>query len=119
MNSILLIALLASPPRDVRRWTPADTTLELGLVALTAYDVLNTRAALKAGIYVERNPLDGVRPTLSRLLVVSAVELGAHAAIAYVLPKPWRRLWQYVGICVEAGNLVDNWAVGGSFAVSF
>jgi hypothetical protein len=118
-TTIMAAAIAASA------WTPGDTQAELTLVALSAVDVMQTRAFLRMrdenGCYRfrEENPVLGERPGALRLYGTAAAALAVHAAIAYVLPQPARAVWQGAVIGIEAAMVARTSIMVGSLTLQW
>ncbi len=107
-------AILLFAPGDVRsdEWTATDTALQASFTALVAIDWLQTRVALREPRFVETNPLLGARPSAVRLNLATLGAVVAHAGIARLLPQPYRRIWQSIGIGIEVAVVAQNFSVG-------
>ncbi len=104
--------------RDARRWTAGDTALELTYLAVQTVDWMQTRHFLREGS-TEANPILGERPTRGTLVAYNFAAMTLHAAVAYVLPRPWRTVWQCVWIGAEAWTIGGNVRTHGALHVSF
>ncbi len=105
---------LGSPePLDLRRWTAADTALQATFLLVTAVDWAQTRSA-HVGYegpdypYEETNPFLGKHPSALRIDSMIAASMVGHTLVAYLLPKPYRTLWQLGWITVESATVVKN-----------
>lgn len=103
MTALVLAACLSLPAP----WTTADTAREAALVAVAAVDVGQTRWGQEHG-HVEVNPVLGRHPSPARLRLTVLGALLGHAVVAYLLPRPWRLVWQLVPL------ELDLMAVGGN-----
>ena len=92
-------------------WRWHDTALELVFAGVTTVDMLQTVSFRQNGTH-EVNPILGQYP--SRLRVVGGIGLAVlgHAAIAYVLPRPWRTIWQTMWLGVEVDAVGHNVSAG-------
>lgn len=100
-----------------RQWSKTDTALELTLVAVSFIDVCQTSWFLRDPSYSESNPLLGRHPSQLELNLFTLGALVTHAAIAYALPKPYRSIWQGLGIGVETSAIAHNFSIGVSLAL--
>jgi transcriptional regulator with XRE-family HTH domain len=93
---------------DPHAWTKVDTALELTYQTLRYIDWKQT-------LYIGQHPkeygeanqvLDGnmTHSNINRYMGFLAV---THVAVSYVLPKPYRSIWQAITI-IEVGNAVQN-----------
>lgn len=112
---IVLLVVIASPVRaeNKRSWTAGDTILQLTFSAVHAMDWSQT-------LYIARNPCTdhetnpvlGEHPSKGRVNSYFASTLVLHTAISYVLPKPYRTIWQVVWIGGQAVTVKRNIDVG-------
>lgn len=113
MITLVLTVALAAPA-----WQPGpktDLALEAAFAVALAADVaLTWDRQYHAGgpLREEANPLLGRRPSPDRLILYNVTGLVAHAAIAYLLPRPWRSLWQGGWIAAELTYAGANVMVG-------
>jgi len=107
-------------------WTKADTVLEVSGAALHVMDWSQTLDIARAQVrppganftrprFAEANPILGDRPSASAISTYFAGTLLAHAAIAYVLPHPYRTVWQMLWLGVEGGSVANNLHAGVGF----
>lgn len=110
MTALVLAALAAlllrAAPVLADEWTRADTARESVVIALIAVDVGTTMMQLDRGGY-ERNPVIGRFPSHARLLTLAATAAAGHALTAWILPRPYREVWQ-VGIAVVEGVTITG-----------
>lgn len=107
--ALLLIGFGSTATARASDWTATDTAFELGLVALSVTDVAQTRWFLSRQPYaVETNPFLGRHPASGKLLGLSAAAVASHGTVALLLPKPYRRLWQILGIGAEMYAVTSN-----------
>ncbi len=109
---VILFFILAAPAfaSDNSKWTWGDTALEAAFAGITAMDWDQTRAlANHYDPYVwETNPLLGHHPSVSRVNAYFPLYIVTHAAVAYVLPKPWRTIFQSIWIGYESDQVYNN-----------
>jgi len=110
--SLILILFLAPKPAQADDWTAFDTALELSYAAVTTLDWSQTNWASHHPPFYEENKLLGPHPSRLRTGVYFPAMILLHAGIAVALPKPWRGVWQAVGIGVEMEVVRANFAVG-------
>jgi hypothetical protein len=93
----------------------ADVVGQAAVGSLLAADYLQTRQIVRDGY--ENNPLIGSHgqriPPARYFLAAFAL----HTAVAVLLPRPWRNVWQGA-ICVSQGVTVWNNAAEG-YAIEF
>ena len=98
---------LAAPP-----FTKTDWAYQAAATASMAADWSQTRQAARSGRYVELNPVLGPHPSaaeINEFFIGSAI---VNAAIARMLPPPWRRAWQVGTIGLELVVVRQNASVG-------
>jgi len=111
-----------SPARgeDVNRWTTMDTSLEVIYGAFHVMDWGQTLHFVRnPDRYFETNNILGRYPSEGRVNSYFALTLAGHAAVAYILPKPWRTIWQSVWIGIEANQVECNRQVGVGISLHF
>ena len=99
---------LGMPCRAADPWSKSDTAWELSYVAMVAMDCSQSRQ-IEDGNRYERNPLLPRHPSARTITQLCILNVVAHAAISYVLPRPWRRRFQVVSVVLEAGVVADNY----------
>lgn len=114
---VLLLALVASP---AFAWSTGDTVLESGYLTLHVIDwgqslqishFCNSSDPEQRNYY-ESNPILGSCPSrgaVNRYFLIGGI---AHYAISRALPQPYRRLWQFVSIGMEAHSVSGNFDLG-------
>ena len=106
-----LLALHA-PAARADKWTKTDTAVEAACAGLLIADwgqTLDRR-------YEESNPILGKRPTEAAVTGYFLGVITLHLAIARVLPRPWRTLFQGTTIGVEGHSIYANWRLGAHFS---
>jgi hypothetical protein len=106
MRGLVLCLMLAS----CARWTKTDTVLEAAFIATTAIDWHQTMSITHD--CQEINPVigrcgDGAPPNL-----YFPVVFVLHAAVAALLPHPWREIFQGFTIGLEASTIYSNYESG-------
>jgi len=124
-------------------WTKTDTALEVAFQGVTLLDwnqTLRGHDTMKPltttvyynGVphtttlwntmvpaYEENNPLLGRHPSRARINVTIAAAMIGHAAVARLLPQPYRRYWQAVFITIEVGAVTHNVRAGLGLHLTF
>jgi hypothetical protein len=101
-------------------WTTMDTSLEVVYGAFHVMDWSQTLHFVRnPERYYERNNILGRYPSEGRVNSYFALTLAGHAAVAYVLPKPWRTIWQSVWIGIEANQVNRNRELGVGISLHF
>mgnify|MGYP001606338565 CR=1 FL=1 len=112
-KTILISLCLVSFPCLAGEWTDEDTNWQLGYTALLIADCAQTRyGASHPKQFEEANPILGKHPSKGKIdNTCLAVGLG-HFGISYILPKDFRRLWQFGSIVIEATVVFHNASIG-------
>ena len=140
---LLIVALLialpsaasASDKSDNSKWTWEDSGFQVVYSGLLITDWTQTLHVArndspsscidKDGVitcYVpfhEQNSLLGEQPSKKRINTYFATNLILHAAISYLLPKPYRTLWQGVWIGIEYDVVSNNRKTGIGISLHF
>jgi hypothetical protein len=100
---------------DDCRWTTFDYSLQTGFLVLTVADWTTTAKAIHQNRpgWSEANQILGPHPSQGKLAAYNLGVMAGHTAIAMILPKPWRTVWQGVWIGIGIDTMVI-W--GGSVA---
>lgn len=95
------------------RWNAVDYTLQSGFLMLTTADWVFTSKGIDryGSNWYERNPILGVHPSQSKVGAYFVLTMSSHTAIAMLIPKPWRTVWQSVWVGVEIQTLATGWSV--------
>jgi len=90
-------------------WNARDYALEGAFVGLSLVD-LGQAAYGQAHGAIEQNPCvpGAPHPSNGQLVGYFAVYIIGHAGIAWLLPRPWREIWQGLGIGLEVATVLDN-----------
>jgi len=118
-GAIVAALLLLALPARADEWTRSDTAHEVAFAAVTAIDYAQTRRFLADGTDYEGNPLLGTHPSRAKLRTMVGAAVLAHAAVARVLPRPYRRFWQALWIGIETGTVAGNAMQAGGFRLAF
>ncbi len=125
--SVLVIAIIgilclplaagAESRSNRRAWTSNDTLFEALFGVLVYVDwkqtIEFTQNPYQYPNCHETNPFLGHHPSRTRINAVMGASLAAHALIAYALPQPYRGVWQFVWIGIEADVIHTNTVVTG------
>ena len=109
---IVFLSILFITPVQADDWTSKDTAYQAAFLTLHAADYLQTKEIIRNPKFYERNLILGRDPSHNQ---VDAYFLGtalAHTAIACILPKRYRRVWQCIFIGLEAGCVAHNLNAG-------
>lgn len=118
--SILVVILVAvSSPvqaQDRGAWISMDSYLQSAFFVILFVDWQQTREFTgnphKYPGKSEANPLLGSHPSPRKVNQFFAGSVLAHTGIAYLLPRPYRTIWQSVWIGVEIGAVATNASAG-------
>lgn len=114
--TLILILLLASPAL-ADEWTRADTYREVAYLALHCADWSQTLTiADNPQKWNETNPILGSHPSRGDVNTYFIATGLLHPVISYVLPRPWREVWQYGTIGLEVVVVGNNARIGIGFS---
>ena len=107
-----VVLLILAMPAVADEWTEDDTIVQLTLTSVMMVDWMQTMNGVQSGKASEMNPLLGPHPSRQRInLMIGGAILG-HAAVAYILPQPMRRIWQVTVLVAEVGAVAGNATLG-------
>lgn len=116
---VVLILVSASSPghaEERRSWTAMDTYLQSAFFAVLFVDWQQTReftgSPHKYPGKSEANPVLGAHPSPREVNQFFAGSVLVHTGISYLLPRPYRTIWQSVWIGVEIGAVATNASAG-------
>ncbi len=110
---LLFLVFLSSPAAARDPWTKTDTAFQLTWTAMKILDWSQTRRIAKEpGRFYEGNPILGDRPSVRKVDAYHAATLAGNWAIAYALPKPYRRYWQVLSIGITGYCVTINFRIG-------
>ncbi len=95
------------------KWTTEDTVWQAVTLTLKTVDWMQTRyIAAHPDKFYEINPLMSRHPSDSE---VNGYFIGTtllHTGVAYLLPQPYRRYWQYTFIAFSGSLIAHNASIG-------
>ncbi len=100
---VLWLALVSCTPS----WKARDTALELSFVASAAIDWHQTMWITDT--CRETNPMIGRCGNVIAPSIYFPIAIAVHAAIAYILPRPWREVFQAFTVGMEASTIYSNY----------
>lgn len=131
MKRILLACLLlcvCTTTTQADDWTKMDTALQTAFVAATVADWAQTRQissqpefsrpadrtirSYTQTRYREMNPILGEHPSTRAVNTYFVTYIITHTTISYLLPKPYRTIWQSVFVGVEIAYVRSNYNIG-------
>lgn len=109
----LAILLCLSSIAHADEWTKTNTALQLTWTAMHVLDWSQTRAIAKnPDRYWEKvNPILGTHPSVSKVDTYFAATTVGSLLVAYVLPHPWREVFQGASIGVSAYCISINFKI--------
>lgn len=124
MRRRIVVVLVALPLVARAEWfqrpSAAEVACEGVFVGLVFLDARQTRWWLQQSPgNLEWNPILGRRPSALRLNALAAAVTVAHAGVAYALPRPWRNIWQYTFLAVEAVTVQENISLSGGLRLAW
>jgi len=93
-------------------WTLQDTILQVSIIGLIAVDWMQTLTFIEEDGYYETNPILGKYPSRGEVNVYCAASILITTGIAYILPKPYRTIYQSIAIGVEMEAVKHNYQIG-------
>jgi len=123
MRYLMIVALVLATLTGTAKadeWSKLDITLETTFTTLIIVDYMQTVQIILAPIdpnRLESNPIMGRHGERVPPEAYFPVMLLGHMAIAHILPSPYRKLWQGVGIAVQVDAISANWQAG--YTMSF
>jgi hypothetical protein len=119
---VLLVVSFNAIAMDTN-WTREDSYRQAAATALFIADWSQTRYFIKhpcalssgqvcANPFYEAGPAHyfiGKHPSVGELNTFAVIGITGHAAISYMLPPEWRKVWQYVWIGYEANVVRTNY----------
>lgn len=127
--ALAIVVLLVSTgysAEENRKWTSLDTGLQVTYTFLHITDWSQTLHASRRRsyrnqplCYRETNPVLGDNPSTGRINSYFASTLLLHSAIAYILPKPYRTIWQSFWIGAEYSAVQQNREYGLGVSLHF
>jgi hypothetical protein len=99
---LVLPLLLACSP-----WTKQDTLLEIGAIGATSLDWYQTEQITRD--CAETNPVLGLCGQRVPVNVYMPASMVVHAAVAWLLPAPWRTIWQAAMLGAETSTVWENY----------
>ncbi len=105
---------------DRHTWTTGDSLLQSALIGLIVVDWHQTREFTskrqKYPTKYESNPLLKAHPSAREVNSVIVGCILVHTGIAYLLPKPYRTIWQSLWLGVEVDAVYANYRAGITFS---
>ena len=110
---VFLILLLSCGGAHAGEWTRADTAREVAYLALHVVDYSQTlEISDNPNRWYEKNPIIGKHPSRGEVNTYFLITGLLHPAVAYVLPKPYREIFQYSTIAIEIYCVGNNYSLG-------
>lgn len=111
MRLVFILFLLFSSTASAN-WSGGDTSRQAVFTVLQAADWAQTREIVKDDSRYELNPILGKYPSNTEVDIYFAATTVGHYLVSRALPPKQRKVWQYVWIGAQAGNVVRNYQVG-------
>ena len=94
-------------------WSKEDTAREAVWISLHTIDWGQTlEIARHPKEFYELNPVLGKHPSVGNVNLYMGAAAIIHPAVSYILPKKWRKVWQYISIGVSSTCVINNFHVG-------
>ncbi len=104
----------AGKARAIEEWTGVDVLRQSVFTSLVMADWVQTRLVI-GPTCTEANPILGRCPSARRIDLAAGSAILGHASVAALLPRPWRQMWQMLGITIEGLVVTHNLSAGASF----
>ncbi len=99
-------------PKDKDKWGLHNYLLEGAYLGLQLADERQTEQIARNHKYRETNPYLGPHPSEKRVREYMAATALAQLGLAYLLPEPWRTMFQGVSIGIEQDGVRNNLKYG-------
>lgn len=110
---VVLLVVLVPMTVSADEWTKADTAREAAYLALHVADWGQTLdIADHPERWHETNPVLGSHPSRGEVNGWFAATALLHPVVSYLLPKPYREMWQYGTIGLELYCVGNNYSIG-------
>ena len=133
---LLIITATSYAAEDAYTWTGTDTALQAVFIVTVAMDwsqtleisrtcdrprfyARETHITERPRVYEEGNPFLGHCPSEGRINAWMPAGIIAHTAIAYLLPRPYRTIWQSFWIGAETATVQNNRRIGLGISLHF
>ena len=114
-SALLLIPSDAASASDLSKWTWEDTALQTVYSGLVAADYAQTLHITRDPVHyyeAEADRFIGKYPSKRKVNAYFSAMLLGHTAISYLLPKPYRTIWQGAYISYEYNTIQENRSIG-------
>lgn len=112
----MLFLSMWTPTAHASDWTQADTAREVAYLALHVADWGQTLyISDHPSEFKEYNPVLGAHPSRGDVNAYFITTAILHPVISYVLPRPYREIWQYSTIVLQVGVTAHNASIGIGF----
>lgn len=117
---LVIIILFLSPycwAWEPDPWTTQDTILQSFAIGTILFDACQTYTFLYTGNYRERgfyetNKILGMYPSKTRFFTYWGSCVLIHSGVSYILPKPFRTIWQGAWSGIELNYIRHNYSLG-------
>jgi hypothetical protein len=109
-----VLALLLTPSVSNAEWTKTDTLFQITQTSLNVVDWAQTRYISRNPdrYWEETNPILRGNPSTSSVDTYFLIAIPLKFAISYILPQPYRRIWQTTNIGINGRNIIHNNSIG-------
>lgn len=104
----LLMALMFPVLSHAADWSQADTARQAVYTSTLILDWSQTRDIARHPGKYETNVILGRHPSQREVNQYFAAAAVLHLAVSYVLPRPWREVWQVGSIVISTAYVVRN-----------
>ncbi len=93
-------------------WGKEDTSLQTAVVVFILADWAQTRYIASNPEFIETNPILGPNPSIEEVDQYFAICALGNTAIAYFLPKKFRKWWQVLSLSTQINFVNHNYNLG-------
>jgi hypothetical protein len=113
ISNLVAVLIMVPLPCGADAWTKADTYREAAYLALHVVDWGQTLTiADNPDKWHEHNPVLGTHPSRGEVNNYFILTGLLHPVVSYILPRPYREIWQYSTIVLQIGVTANNARIG-------
>jgi hypothetical protein len=106
-DELTIIVQQVNPPCNNKDWDNFDWGMQIAGQTLIVVDTLQTTSFTRRGVR-EMNPLLGHHPNSARIRSAFVIGSAGWWLGSYVLPKPWRTVFQSIVVGAESYVVFSN-----------
>jgi len=115
LSSCLVVFLISSNGFAFdwkRNWSVQDSILQGSFILIASVDWLQTRYIATHPHFKESNPILGKETSLTKINSYFSICIIGQTLISYILPNPYRVIWQSFWIGFETNTIAYNYNAG-------